>query len=151
MKQARKLIQELEGGFHGELYDDETGHPITPGVLCQGHPTIGYGRALDTNPLKPDEAEYLFDNDYTTAWNACVRLVPGWGGLAQNRQAVLLAMAYQLGEGGLAKFRKMLDAILAEDWNEAEAQMMDSVAAREQSPGRYKRLRQVWRGEDLIA
>lgn len=149
MKFARALLHELEG-FRGAVYDDATGQPIVPGVLCQGHPTAGYGRALDVRPLSRDEADYLFDNDYIAAWHTCDRVVPTFGALPQYRQAVLIAMAYQLGEAGLKKFRRMLDAIHDEDWLEAEAQMLDSLAAR-QTPARYARLVKVWRGEELIA
>ena len=149
MNYTTRLLHELEG-FRGAVYDDATGQPIVPGYTCVGHPTVGYGRALDVCPLSEDESAYLFESQHIAAWNACRRVVPGWDSLTDHRQAVLVAMAYQLGETGLSRFRRMLAAIAEQDWVAAEVEMLDSAAAR-QTPARYARLRRVWRGEDRIA
>ena len=60
------------------------------------------------------------------------------------RAIVLLSMAYQMGVGGLLKFRKMLAAIEDNDWPEAEKQALDSRWAK-QTPDRAKRHAEILR------
>lgn len=54
------------------------------------------------------------------------------------RQAVLISMAYQLGVSGLLKFRKMWEALEGMNYGAAEAECLDSLAAR-QAPKRFQR------------
>lgn len=49
-----------------------------------------------------------------------------WQGLSDARQAVLISMAYQMGIGGLMKFKRMIAAIESGDFVEAAQQGMDS-------------------------
>ena len=64
MTDLAKLVADLqpEEGFkkvggRPVLYDDATGAAIVPGYRLVGHPTAGYGFALDVSPLT--EAESL--------------------------------------------------------------------------------------------
>ena len=150
VERTKHLLHELEG-MRLRAYDDKTGLPVDPGVLVQGHVSIGYGRCLDSSGpgVSTDEMDLMLENDIIRAHTACLSLVPSFLLLAPHRQVVLLAMAFQLGRSGLGGFRKMLAAISAEDWPEAERQMLDSVAAT-QTPRRFERLVSIWRGEGMI-
>src|SRR5512135_828847 len=94
-----KLVQDLmrDEAFRGQVYDDATGQPILPGSHVQGHPTVGYGRALDVNPLSQGEAAILLERSTGVVEAECLRLVPNFELLCEVRQRVLVEMAYQLG------------------------------------------------------
>lgn len=55
--------------------------------------------------------------------------VPAFRGLNYARQVVLIDMAYNLGMEGLLKFKKMLNAIEKNDWEEAAEELLDSKYA----------------------
>ena len=74
--------------------------------------------------------------------------LPWFDTLDRVRQAALLNMAYQLGVAGLKGFPKMLAALRDQRWAEAEAQALDSMWAKEQTPARARRVaRQLATGE----
>ncbi len=62
-----------------------------------------------------------------------------WDSLSDARREVLVEMAFQLGGERLGKFQKLREAILARTWVRAEAEMLDSLWAR-QTPKRAKEL-----------
>lgn len=68
--------------------------------------------------------------------------------LDDDRRAIVLSMAYQMGTSGVLKFRKMWNAIGLGDWEEAATQALDSQWAR-QTPERAERHARVLRGESL--
>lgn len=112
------------------LYDfikDHEGLRLKPYTDSLGRLTIGYGRCLDTAGITAAEAEMLFANDVTRATNAAARVYgPDFGGLASARQAALIAMAYQLGEAGLAGFKNMLAFMRSGDFRRAAEEAMES-------------------------
>ena len=65
-----------------------------------------------------------------------------------NRQAILLSVAHQIGLYGLLKFKKMLAALYKSDFNESAAQIASSLAAT-QTPARWKRNEQQMRSGEL--
>jgi lysozyme len=115
----RDLVKRHEG-FRGQPYLDTAGHT-----------TIGYGRNLDANPITPEEAEVLLENDLNRAWDACVGHVPRFSELDAVRQAVLVSMAFNLGISGLMQFRRMLLAVQRGRFDRAAAEMLDSQWARQ--------------------
>ena len=59
-------------------------------------------------------------------------------------QEILVEMVFQLGIGGVGKFKKMWSALDNEDYGEASFQMMDSLWAK-QTPNRAEKLSQKMR------
>ncbi|QBX71559.1 sulfurtransferase [Aeromonas hydrophila] len=59
--------------------------------------------------------------------------------LDKNRQMALVNMTYQLGVGGVSKFKKFIAALDRKDWVEASKQGFDSLWAR-QTPNRARRV-----------
>ncbi len=98
-------------------------HPYKDSV---GRTTIGWGRNLDANPLTPDEAAYLMQNDIARAVAGLNNALPWWTTLNEVRQAVLINMAFNLGIQSLLVFHHMLDAAKAGNFIEAAAQMRNS-------------------------
>jgi lysozyme len=127
---------EAEEGKRAELYQDHLGNL-----------TIGIGRALNRNPLNDEEIYFLLLQDMKRAEAVLDRLLPDWNTYDLQRQLALGSMAFQLGGDGLSKFRKMLQAIRADDWQKAADEALDSLWAR-QTPNRAKRVAEMLRGED---
>ena len=113
-----------------QVYDDATGKPIVPGTHVIGHPTVGYGRALDVRGITKGESEYLMKNDMAKARVVAER--HAWfHGLSEPRQAVCLDMIHNLGAGGFWAFRKMISALARRDFEEAGIQLLDSKYAEQ--------------------
>ncbi|ADG60060.1 baseplate hub subunit and tail lysozyme [Acinetobacter phage Acj9] len=68
----------------------------------------------------------------------------------RSRQMALENMAFQLGVGGLAKFKQSLALMLASKWDEAAANLKASLWAR-QTPGRANRISMVIKTGNLGA
>ena len=107
-----------------------------------GKLTIGVGRNLDDVGISHDEAMMLLDHDIDRALGGGAATWPWFADLAPARQIVLVDMAFNLGIGGLKRFRRMLAALEAGDHATAAGQMLDSVWAH-QVGARARRLAQM--------
>jgi lysozyme len=89
--------------------------------------TIGYGRNLDAKGISGCEAEVLLSNDLREAEEAGARVVgPAWDSLSEVRRAVCTDMAFNLGAGGFAAFRKTVGHIRAGEFEAASEQILRS-------------------------
>jgi lysozyme len=112
-----------------------------------GFATIGYGRLIDRRKgggISQDEAEYLLKNDVNARLNVLQSAIPFFNRLDDARKAVLLNMSFQLGIAGLLKFKSTLAFIEAGDFENAAANMLKSLWAR-QTPNRARRLAEQMR------
>ena len=91
------------------------------------------------NSLPKDVIDYLTDTKILSSIVAASKTVERYDNLSENRQAVLIEMAYQLGEAGLMSFVKMRAAVSKEDFGTAAAEMLESKWAT-QTPERAARL-----------
>lgn len=120
-----------EEGFVGHVYQDHLGFW-----------TIGYGRMIDERrggKITKREGEYLLNNDILGCLKDLDRNIPWWRGLPEPYKRGLALMCYQLGWPSLSGFKKMLEALEAENRQEAYDQALDSKWAR-QTPGRALRV-----------
>lgn len=122
-----------------KVYDDADGTPIGPKVLVKGHPTIGVGRALDTQGITPSEADYLLAGDIYRVEAQAEKFFPWYMNLSDARKAVILSMLFQLGLGGVEGFHEFLLAVEHQNWSRAAAEMKSSLWAQE-TPSRANRL-----------
>ncbi len=116
--EAARMIKAHEG-FSGTPYFDTLGNI-----------TIGYGRALDLNPLTKDEANYLLRSEL----NHCVADLAGlqwYSKLTSGRKAALVDMRYNLGQRGFLNFKNMIAAIKSGDYETAADEMLNSRWARQ--------------------
>ncbi len=127
-----KVIESLkqEEGFCGMPYEDTLGIP-----------TIGYGIKL---PLSEEEAELLLKHRLDKKILELNKKEPFFLDLPQKAQEVIANMAYQLGVGGVLKFKKMWMALKNGDYQKAADEMLDSKWAK-QTPNRAKRLSKIMR------
>jgi lysozyme len=105
----------IEEGFSQHPYNDTVG--------C---PTIGYGRNLRDVGISQAEAEYLLRNEVQQAIAGLDRSIPWINGLTQNRQSVLVDMAFNLGVGGLLEFKTFLNCLRSGDNEGAASAMLNS-------------------------
>lgn len=118
-------------GFRATVYDDATGEPIVPGSIVIGHPTIGYGWALDVTPMSRAQAfKHLTETLDERKFDVLMKL-PWLAELDDVRRNVVVELAYNLGLGGLLAFTRMLDALKRRRWVLAGEELLDSKWARE--------------------
>ena len=108
---AEKLIRDAEG-YRLKAYRDSVGSIA-----------VGIGRDLITKGLSEEEVEFLFRRDLSDAIeDAQAVLGDTWQRLSPARQAVFVDMAFNLGRGGLSKFKSMLAAVDRGDFDAAAEQ-----------------------------
>ena len=115
-----------------------------------GKRTIGFGHLCvepeqwdDDKEYTREELERVFDNDFEEALKNAESLI-GERSINFIAKQVIIEMVFQLGIGGVGKFKKMWSALDNEDYGEASFQMMDSLWAK-QTPNRAEKLSQKMR------
>jgi len=141
-EELKTQIKEHEG-FVPRVYKDSLGKR-----------TIGYGHLCvepeqwdDEKEYTKEELELVFDKDFDEALKNAESLI---GDRPVNfiAKQVLIEMVFQLGIGGVGKFKKMWSALDNEDYGEASFQMMDSLWAK-QTPKRAEKLSHKMRSAKL--
>lgn len=151
-------------GVKNIVYWDKLGYP-TVGI---GH-LIMYKKTRDLNVISrklsadlgrpvgtvitSDDITKLFISDLGRT-QAEIRknkvIAPAYNKANRSRQMALENMAFQMGTGGLAKFKTSLGLMAAGKWVEASTQLKESVWAR-QTPGRANRICMVIKNGNLAA
>ena len=80
----------------------------------------------------------VFEEDFNRTLQAAERLI-GERNINYIAKEVIVNMVYQIGEGGVSKFKNMWKALDNEDYGEASFQMLDSLWAK-QTPARAGKL-----------
>lgn len=138
----RELLKErirIEEGWRPFVYDDANGRAIKPATVVIGHPTIGYGFALDVAALPKTIAEAWLDHNVNELLGDLSKHCPCWLALDPIRQQALAEMAYQMGVTGVLEFKHMLGAMAERRWKEAAAAGRNSLWYR-QTPARAERV-----------
>jgi lysozyme len=130
--------------LRAQLMRDETLR-LKPYTDTTGHLTIGYGHNL-TEGIPEAIASALLDYDITVASADLFSHLPWTMQLDEVRRAVLLAMTFNLGIGGLLEFRKFLAHVQAGQWAAAAVEMLDSVWATQVGPRAHRLAKQMETG-----
>lgn len=117
---------------------------LKPYKCTAGKTTIGYGRNLDDVGITREEAEFLFQGDWKTAYRDAQSLVPSFDTLSGPRQSVLVNMAFNLGRTRLSQFKQFLAAVDEKRWIAAAQHMLNSRWAS-QVGGRSRELALIMR------
>jgi lysozyme len=119
---------------------------LSPYRCPRGRLTIGIGHNLEAHPITPEErkvlgdwahgitkngAFYLLRRDLNRCRSECRAALPFWNTLDDERQYAMLDMCFNLGIGGLLKFRKMLDAMAIGDYRGAAKECLASKYAKD--------------------
>ena len=109
----------------------------------EGISTIGYGFNIEAG-IDEETAELLLMKQVSKTQALLVRKFEWYRDLSDVRRDVITNMAFNLGVGGLSKFKKMIEAIEDGDDEEVVNQMLDSKWAH-QVKGRAYELADQWR------
>ena len=111
----------IHEGFRNYVYKDSLGKR-----------TVGYGHLCLEDENWQDDKEYdmkllddCFESDFSDALDGAEDLI-GFMPLLPKAKEVIVEMVFQLGKGGVSKFKKMWEALAQEDYAEAANQMLDS-------------------------
>ena len=129
MESLRDMLKRQEG-WRVKKYKD-----------INGHWTIGVGWNMEANALPPDIASYLrvhgeitdamvdqlLDISIEAATRQCEALYPGFNTFSERRRNALISFVFNVGSWGAVKFRKMREAVVAQDWEKAAGEMVDSA------------------------
>lgn len=97
----------------------------------EGIETIGVGRNLKDKGLSEDEIDYLLQNDISEFMSGVQNTWSWWDSLDDVRQRVVVDMAFNMGLGGLSKFKKTLGHMEAGEYEEAASEMLNSRWAKQ--------------------
>lgn len=135
--EAMLMSQEGTGprGPHGEFLP----YPDSVGKL-----TIGYGHLVDKG-LPADLALMLFKSDIADALDDVRHNCSCYDQLSRPRQLVMVSLAFNLGRERLGKFVRFLGALHLGHYEDAADELLNSKAAREDAPARYRQLADMMR------
>ena len=137
-EELKEQIKEHEG-FVPRTYKDSLGKK----TIGFGHLCVEPEQWDDDKEYTREELERVFDNDFEEALKNAESLI-GERSINFIAKQVIIEMVFQLGIGGVGKFKKMWSALDSEDYGEASFQMMDSLWAK-QTPNRAEKLSQKMR------
>ena len=124
-------------GFVPKIYRDSLGYA-----------TIGYGHLVlptdhfeDGVTYTEEELNAVFEKDFQNALDNANKLIKDIPLVYQARE-VICEMVFQLGVGGVSKFKNMWKALEDGDYQRASEEMLDSVWAK-QTPKRAESLSNI--------
>ena len=117
--------------FLSEDLERDEGLRLKPYVDTVGKLTIGIGRNLDDVGISEVEARLMLQEDIRRATRSLDSRLPWWRSLCDERQDVLVNMAFNLGISSLLGFRGALAKMQLKDWAGAAAEMLDSSWAKQ--------------------
>ena len=103
------------------------------------------GREVTNGRLTAEEVSKVFADDIEKTrrdMRKHPRIAPVYNKCNASRRMALENMAFQMGVGGLGKFKNSLAAMLAEEWKQAYDGLRQSVWAN-QTPGRSSRVSKI--------
>ena len=112
--------------------------------------TIGVGRLIDSRKgggLSNEEIDFLLENDIKVKTREVLLALPWVPRLSEPRQAVLIGMAFQMGIGGLLKFKRALGSIEDGQYAEAAVEMLESKWGNQTPERAYRMAKQMETGE----
>lgn len=130
-------------GLREDLIAEE-GIRLKPYLCPAGKLTLGVGRNLDDVGITEDEAMAMLDNDIERVKGQLAKALPWLETKSPDVQRAIANMTFQMGIGALLKFKKMLAALQARDYNAARREALDSAWAK-QTPQRAKRVTDLFK------
>ena len=125
IERLRKDLEHDEGVKY-EIYLDHLGYK-THGIghLCrESEPEFNMEVG---EPVSAGRVKECFEQDIESVLYDCEKLYPNFFGLDEEVQLIIANMMFNLGYPRMSKFKKMKEAVDNEDWEEAAAQMRDSI------------------------
>lgn len=109
-----------------EMLKRHEGYSRIPYKCTADKISIGYGRNLSDVGISESEALILLTHDMQEAMLHINQIFPDFTMFSKERQKALTNMVFNLGKSGFLGFRKMIDAILDNDWDLAAIEAENS-------------------------
>jgi len=126
---------------------ESEGFKSTVYKCTQGFDTIGYGFAIKDLVLS-EEISTMILVEKLDKINERLSSFDFYLNSPDEIRDVLIEMAYQMGVGGLLKFKKTLKLVAERDYKQASIEMLDSLWAK-QTPNRAKKLSLIMGSADV--
>ena len=126
------------------------GYRVDVYKCSEGFDTGGYGHKIipgEDIPTTEEGWNKLFEKDFQTACEGADRIL-GDCDIDTTAKEVVIEMVYQMGEGGVSKFKGMLSALKQGNYTDASDEMIDSLWYR-QTPNRASELALTMREIDV--
>ena len=126
------------------------GYRVDVYKCSEGFDTGGYGHKIlpgEDIPTTKEGWDKLFEKDFQTACEGADRVL-GDIDIDTNAKEIIIEMVYQMGEGGVSKFKGMLSALNDGRYTDASDEMIDSLWYR-QTPNRASALALAMREIDV--
>ena len=118
----------------------EEGYRRFPYMDTKGNETVGIGLNLKSRGLSESEALVPLLNDILDYYNKLDIQLSFFNKLDEVRKVVLVDMAFNMGDGGLFGFKKMLHALSMGDFKGAATEMKNSQWYKDVESDRGDRL-----------
>jgi lysozyme len=89
--------------------------------------TIGIGHNIQEKGISPATSRFIFNEDIDGCEKELNRSLPWWSSKPENVKLVLLNMCFNIGISRLLGFKKTLQLIKDDKFNEAAIEMLDSA------------------------
>ena len=129
---------------------EHEGYRLTVYKCSEGFDTGGYGHKIiegEEIPTSEEGWSNLFEQDFQTACDGADNIL-GDCDIDIVAREVIIEMVYQMGEGGVSRFKGMLSALKEERYTDASDEMIDSLWYR-QTPNRASELALIMREIDV--
>ena len=111
-----------------------------------GFETGGYGhKIIPGEDIPTDRAGWdaLFESDFQNAVDGATRILDGYD-INDTAREVIIEMVFQMGEGGVSKFKNALSHLKEQRYNSCASEMLNSRWAN-QTPNRAEALASIMR------
>ncbi len=105
---------------------EHEGECLKPYKCPAGKLTLGVGRNIEDNGIRRSESRYMLMNDIAECREDLQRLFYEFDSFTENRQVALLDLRFNLGPSRFRSFKRMIAAIIADDWKKASLEAQDS-------------------------
>jgi GH24 family phage-related lysozyme (muramidase) len=133
-----------------ERIKEHEGYRLDVYKCSEGFDTGGYGHKIiegEDIPTTREGWDTLFEQDFQTACEGADNIVGDYD-IDTTAKEVVIEMVYQMGEGGVSKFKGMLSALKEARYADASDEMIDSLWYR-QTPNRASDLALTMREIDV--
>jgi lysozyme len=119
---------------------------LKPYKCTKGKLTIGIGRNLDDNGITEQEAMLLLENDIKRCEEELKKVFDNYLKITRERQCALISLIFNLGLTRFLKFKKTIELIKLEKWEEASEEVLISKWAT-QVPLRANEISKMLKGK----
>ena len=110
----------------------------------EGYDTIGYGFAIKDLKISEEISKIILRYKIYDLHNDLIEKFPWYIRLPVGVQSACLDMAYQMGIGGLSKFRNTITCLRVGNFQQASIEVLDSRYAK-QTPNRANRVSETFK------